>query len=318
MNRRYGGKELAKVLIYFGLIHEVSSSTFNIMCVFHNDINPSMRVDLNDGSFYCFACEASGNALDFIKYLKPELDDLQAGMLLEKILNSNEIKKLNIRYKKKRKTLYKDAINKAKDFYYGLLDTDWYNLRTREEQQVLEYMKKRGFDEHALTVAHCKVNYDIAYPMVFPILDNGRFKGWVCRTTHKNVEKKRKYLYNEGFHKRVTLCGEYSENCIPCVCEGFMDYLSIKTRGGVKNVVALLGWHISDEQVNLLKQKGVKTVISLLDNDECGMKGTEYLKKFFNVIPFEYEDGIKDAGDMTPEQLKKGLKKARKAAKSYA
>jgi DNA primase len=71
-----------------------------------------------------------------------------------------------------------------------------------------------------------------------------------------HVEKKRKYLYNEGFRKRDTLCGTYEENCIPYICEGFMDYLSLKTRGHIKNVVAILGWHISDEQVNKLKQKG--------------------------------------------------------------
>ena len=101
MIRTYGGKELAKVLIYFGLIADVVSSDFNIICPFHNDINPSMRIDLQDGSFFCFGCEAKGNALDFVKLALPKLNDLQCCVTLEKILNSNEVRKMNVRYKKK-------------------------------------------------------------------------------------------------------------------------------------------------------------------------------------------------------------------------
>ena len=77
MNRTYGGKELAKVLIYFGLGGDVHSSDFNIICPFHEDINPSMKISLNDGSFFCFGCEAKGNVLEFIKMVYPELNDLQ-------------------------------------------------------------------------------------------------------------------------------------------------------------------------------------------------------------------------------------------------
>ena len=78
MTREYGGKDLAKVLIYYGIISEVVSSDFNIICPFHDDINPSMRICLDDGSFFCFGCEAKGNVLDFVKKANPELNDLQS------------------------------------------------------------------------------------------------------------------------------------------------------------------------------------------------------------------------------------------------
>ena len=41
------------------------------------------------------------------------------------------------------------------------------------------------------------------------MIDNGKFKGWVCRTTDKDIEKKRKYLYNKGFRRAETLVGSY-------------------------------------------------------------------------------------------------------------
>ena len=94
-----------------------------------------------------------------------------------------------------------------------------------------------------------------------------------------------------------------------------MDYLSLKTRGHIKNVVAILGWHISDEQVNKLKQKGITTVISALDNDECGIKGTEYLKRFFNVIRFDYPADKKDVGEMSEEEIKAAKQRSRRVRK---
>lgn len=311
MTREYGGKELAKVLIYYGLIADVVSSDFNIICPFHEDINPSMRVCLTDGSFFCFGCEAKGNALDFVRKVHPELNELQACVLLEQILNSDEVKKLNVKYKKKRRLQNKQALNEAHDYYYGLRTVDWNDIHTKEEHEVLQYMKQRGFNERALNIAQCRTNYNIAYPFIFPILDNGEFKGWVGRTMNKYVEKKRKYLYNDGFRKRDTLCGNYEQNKVVFICEGFMDYLSLRTRGHLKNVVAILGWHISDEQVQKLKDKGVTTVVSALDNDNAGNKGTEYLKQFFHVIRFAYPDGIKDAGEMSEQQLKTAIRRTK-------
>lgn len=315
MVRTYGGKELAKVLIYYGLIADVVSSDFNIICPFHEDINPSMRICLDDGSFFCFGCGAKGNALDFVRKVHPELNELQVCVLLEQILNSDEVKKLNVKYKKKRRINNRQALNEAHDYYYGLRTVDWNNIYTKEEQEVLQYMKQRRFDARALNIAQCKTNYNIAYPFLFPILDNGEFKGWVGRTMNKYVEKKRKYLYNDGFRKRDTLCGNYEQNKIVFICEGFIDYLSLRTRGHIKNVVAILGWHISDEQVQKLKDKGVTTVVSALDNDKAGNKGTEYLKKFFHVVRFEYPEGVKDAGEMSEQDLKKAIRRTRRAYK---
>jgi len=36
------------------------------VCPFHNDRNPSMKVDMR---FHCFACQADGDAVDFVSRL---------------------------------------------------------------------------------------------------------------------------------------------------------------------------------------------------------------------------------------------------------
>lgn len=315
MIRAYGGKELAKVLIYYGIISDVVTSDFNINCPFHNDPKPSMRINLSEGTYFCFGCGLFGNAYDFVRNANPELNELQCCVLLEKILNSNEIKKLNIQYQKKHKKQRKQALIEAHDYYYGLRTVDWNKVETKEQQDVLDYMMQRGFDKRALNVSKCKVNCNVAYPIIFPILDNGTFKGWVCRTTNKYVEKNRKYLYNDGFRKRDTLCGTYSEGSIPYICEGYMDYLSLKTRGHLKNVCALLGWHMSDEQMEKLKQKGITTVVSALDNDKSGIKGTALLEKYFHVVRFPYPEGIKDTGEMSEKQIEVAKRKVERRLK---
>lgn len=304
----YDGEKLAKVLIYYGIVQGVESSEFNVICPFHGDINPSMRINLSDGTYFCFGCGASGTALDFVKSAE-NIDDLQAAIRVEQIMRSDQIKKLNVKFRKKRRKNLRRELIKAEDYYYGLKKIDWAEELTEEQKQIYKYMHDRGFTRKDLNVAQCRENYSIAYPFIFPILDNGTFKGWVARTNRKQVEKKRKYLYNEGFSKRTTLCGEYEKNCIPVVCEGYMDYLTFRTKGRNKNTVALLGWHISDEQTKKLKEKGITTVISALDNDPSGEKGTEYLKRFFHVIRFRFPEGCKDANDMKGYQIRKELRR---------
>lgn len=309
MKRKYDGTDLAKVLIYFGFIAETEKSVFNIVCPFHNDINASLRINLQEGTYFCFGCEESGNAVDFVNKMYPELNELQSCLKLEKIIKSNEIRKVQITIKRKTKKRSRQALFEAQDYYYGLLKTNWKEVEDETSKQIVSYMNERGFTEKDLQLAKCKENkYNIAYPFIFPILDNGEFKGWVSRTMNKYVEKKRKYLYNDGFVKRETLCGNYEKGKVIFICEGYFDYLSLRTKGHIKNVVAILGWHISDGQVNKLKKIGVKKVVSALDSDEKGEQGTKYLKKFFEVERFPFPEGVKDAGEMTEKQMQKSLK----------
>ena len=120
----------------------------------------------------------------------------------------------------------------------------------------------------------------------------------------KDIEARRKYLYNEGFSRASTLVGDYGSEKYVFVVEGYMDRAKF-LQFGVTNVVAILGWKMSEEQERKLKEKGITDVISALDNDECGRKGTKYLKSIFNVTRFTYLKGIKDPGDMTEDKFKK-------------
>lgn len=303
-----GGIELAKVLMYYGFIQSTQQEQ-KIVCPFHKDVNPSMKIDLNKGTFFCFGCALSGDAYTFTQLMNPHLNDLEAMLKFYKILKSKRVNKVKLPDRYKETQSDEELYNKAHDFYYGLSQPDWMLDNYQEVKETRKYMLQRGFDPETLNKCGARVTYQNAYPLVFPMLDNGIFKGWVCRTTNPEVEKKRKYLYNKGFKRLTTLVGNYTGCKYVFVVEGYMDWLKF-VQYGVTNVVAVLGWKMTIPQENALRQAGVKCIISALDNDECGRMGTEYLKtRFKNVIRFRYLKGIKDVGQTSLKEFTKMYKK---------
>lgn len=300
-----GGNELAKVLHYYGLLED--SNEFKIICPFHADINPSMKIDLTTGTFFCFGCNVSGDALKFVMLANPKLDDLEACLLYFKILKSDKVKLIKAAKGKGRiKQDNKLALDIAHDYYYGLKTIDWKEASCPEK----DYMLNRGFTAKTLNECKAKLTYNNSYPIIFPMIDMGSFRGWVCRTDKKSIEEKRKYLYNEGFSRSNTLVGDYDSKAVMLV-EGYMDGLKAR-QYGAKKVAAILGWKITALQVAKLKEQGVECIISALDNDKCGKDGTKYLKQFFKVVRFQFPDGVKDPGEMTAQQFAVANEKTKK------
>lgn len=296
---KIGPNELAKVLYYYHLLD--GSGEFKIVCPFHEDVNASMKINLYDGSFYCFGCGATGDALKFVKLANKSNDELESVFKYHKIIRSKKTYnvKINEHNTIKKREVDEDALVIADDYYSGLKTINW----KKEKAIETEYMLKRGFDPISLNNCGAKLTYNDSYPIIFPMKDMGVFKGWVCRTMDKKIEQRRKYLYNKGFSRANTLVGTYSNETVMLV-EGYMDWLKMK-QNGVKYVAAILGWKATDEQIKKLKSLGVKTIISALDNDHCGEKGTKHLQNHFDVIRFKFPKGVKDPGDMNKETFKK-------------
>ncbi len=307
-NIKSGGNELAKVLWYYNLIPDTASLTQKIVCPFHDDVNPSMIVNFEDGSWFCFGCGLTGDAVKFVKLMESKqnhVNDLKAYKKYLQILKSNKCSNIKLDIAQvKQKPLQRDLYNEAYDYYHGLKKVNWRDSGESEVDDAKTYMIQRGFTPKALHKCGAKITYNRSYGLIFPMLDNGKFKGWVCRTMIKSIEEKRKYLYNEGFSRATTLVGDYGVKDYVIVVEGYMDRLKF-IQFGEENVVAILGWKMSPQQIQKLKDKGINKVISALDNDVCGKKGSEYLKNYFEVTRFTYLKGIKDPGEMTKDLFDK-------------
>lgn len=319
MTDRGQGTNLAKVLWYYNLIPGTTSLSQKIVCPFHKDVNPSMIVNLEDGSWFCFGCNLTGDAIKFVKLMEAKyngLNDLQAYKKYLQILKSNKCSGIKLKGPLvKHKPLQRQLYNEAYDYYYGLRKVNWINSDEPEVVSARDYMRKRGFNSTTLNKCGAKVTYNNNYGLIFPMLDSGKFKGWVCRTMVKSVEEKRKYLYNEGFSRATTLVGDYGTKDYVFVVEGYMDRLKF-IQFGEDNVVAILGWKMSPQQMQKLKDKGITKIISALDNDDCGKKGTEFLKKHFEVTRFTYLKGVKDPGEMTQESFNKMFARTMKQFKN--
>lgn len=299
------GMNLAKVLWYYNLLPDAHASTQKIICPFHQDANPSLLVNLEDGTWYCFGCNRSGDAAKFVSCMEKGLSDLQALKKYHEILKSDKCSDFTpSQFAKRRRKPRSELYAQAYDYYHGLKRVDWRRDDEEEVAKARQYMKHRGFSTATLNKVKAKVTYNNSYGIIFPMLDNGKFRGWVCRTMVKEIEQRRKYLYNEGFSRATTLVGDYGSKDYVFVVEGYMDRLKF-VQCGYDNVVAILGWRITDEQVQKLKDKGITTVVSALDNDECGKRGTKYLGRFFKVVRFTYLKGLKDPGDMTQPMFDK-------------
>lgn len=289
-----------------------------IVCPFHADVNPSMLVNLYEGNFYCFGCNVSGDAFKFVKLVNKELDDLECLKKYFEILKSKKARKVKLENnaKPKERSTDTESLDKAKDYFFGLKTIDWNTDLQDETEECYRYMKERGFNANILNKANAKITYNNSYPIIFPMFDNKEFKGWVCRTNDPVLSKKRKYLYNEGFSRSTTLVGNYSNTDTVVLCEGFMDMLKLKMFG-IKKVAAILGWKVSENHIDKLKKNGVKYIVSALDNDECGKKGTRFLKNHFKVIRWQYLKEIKDPGEMNKSDFLKMYKKTKKLVKEF-
>ena len=290
------------VLKYYGIFED--QELYKIVCPFHGDLNPSMQINLNKSFFYCYGCGIHGSTFELVKAFEPTLSTFEVYRKVAEIVKGNTGQK-NIAASAepsfKSKVSYREGIGLARDFYYNLPKTNWFKV-DEDAFGIKMYMNKRGFKTSTLNKVQAKATYNKLYPIVFPMFDNGVFRGYVMRTDDPNVEGERKYMYNKGFKRRITLPGDYKYHTVVLV-EGFLDMLKAK-QIGIKYVVAVLGWKLTGEQLEKLKKAGVKTIICALDNDDAGNKGYKYLKRVCSINKLKlyrlrYPKSMKDMGDVS-------------------
>lgn len=308
------------LLKYFGIFQP--QDKYKIVCPFHADQNASLQINVSDAFFFCYAgCGAQGSSLELYKNFykvnhpdKPFVSDLQASMAISKIVGSKFTidSKSALRSAYKAKESYRQEINQAREYYYNLPIPCWYkpskiDAISDESFTCRSYMNGRGFSNKILTQFQAKPSMNKYYPIVFPLLENGIFRGYVMRTFDKEIEQQRKYMYNRGFKRQNALPGSFKNTDTVICVEGYFDLIKAN-QVGAKNVVCFLGWKASENQLQKLKKNKVKTIICALDNDEAGNKGYKYLKRIskqygFKIKRLRYPKGIKDFGDIKQESI---------------
>lgn len=280
-----------------------------VVCPFHADKNPSMKLDIQTGSFYCFGCKSSGSIFTFVM----KMDNIPFAEAVQKLASIAGVQvqadsPAAIRRENEKNSIY--ALYKLLNDYFV---ENLQNKSSRESIEALEYIHRRGFTDD--TIKEFGLGFAPSDPtfvrnfalknnfneyiisrsglfsssgysyfqnrITFPIYSrNGKIVAFSARTM-KNDDNIPKYINSSetvAFSKKMEFFGfhqaqsAFKNKEIPVICEGNFDVLALH-QSGVKSAVATCGTALSNEQCLLLRRYSEK-VKTFFDSDDAGCKAT--------------------------------------------
>jgi DNA primase len=282
------------------------------LCPFHNEKTPSFTVSDEKQIFHCFGCHTGGNVFKFLMEYK-KISFVEAAQELAEQLGIPLEYEESAGYEEQQteqETLYDVNTEAAKYFLNNLLnDAEGEGVRKYLQERNIKTQTIRAFGlgytlrgwENFINFAKGKkidldkaVNlgligksddgryYDkLPGRLIFPIFSpNGRvvaFAGRILDPEEKGAKyinspesliySKSKILYGLSFAK-----DEIRRLNKAILVEGYMDLISLY-QSGIKNVVAVSGTALTDDQVQLLSRY-TKDVVLLFDSDTAGIKAS--------------------------------------------
>ena len=274
------------------------------VCPFHDDHSPSMSVSSEKQIYKCFSCGATGNVFTFVSEYENVSFIEAVKIVADKCGMSLSVDTFNSKVPQVFKEEH-EIMDLAQKFFMNNLRTDsgkealkYLKERGIDEDIIKEFgiglsldsndtlftlLSKKGYDKKKLMdIGLINVINDKTYDMfsrriTFPLWDkDGNIVGFSARIYRgeKDVSKYMNSRESKIFKKGETLYNYHKAKDVAkrekqiIVVEGFMDAIRISTTG-IKNVVALQGTAMTQDQINLLKKLRVK-VILCLDNDNAG------------------------------------------------
>ena len=284
---------------------EQKGRNYFALCPFHDDHNPSMSISPDKQIYTCFVCGAHGNVFNFVMDYE-HVSFIDAVKMIGRRVGVNI--DLPTHYKKPKEKGLEDLYNIydiANKFYQN-------NLSTKEGNDAREYLSNRDFKEDVIkefgiglslnnklsSMLLKKYDKDILIRsgicnesggnifdafterIMFPRWDiDGNvvgFSGRIYKTKdsskyvnskESDIFKKGKLIYN--YHRAKE---EVRKKKFVLVVEGFMDVIALY-KVGIKNVVAMMGTAVTNEQANLLKRLSTN-IFLCFDGDSAGNMAT--------------------------------------------
>jgi len=281
------------------------------LCPFHNEKTPSFTVSEEKQIFHCFGCHTGGNVfkflmefqkISFVESVQQLADQLGITIDYEQAGYSEQQTEQEIYYDINTETakyfsnlLLNDDEGKFAREYFQKRNIKTQTMRTfglgyalRGWENFINFSKEKGFDEDKIIALGLvgrnkegRVYDKFSGRIIFPIFSpNGRVVAFAGRILD-DKEKSAKYLNSPEslvYIKGRTLYGlSHAKDDIrkldkAILVEGYMDLISLY-QNGAKNVVAVSGTALTDDQVQLLSRY-TKNVVLLFDSDTAGIKAS--------------------------------------------
>src|SRR3990170_6039134 len=280
------------------------------LCPFHSEKTPSFTVSEDKQIFHCFGCHAGGNIYKFLMEYE-KISFIEAVQEVAARVGINlEYEEDTTDKDSEQEILYELNVQAARYFSDNLLNSPAGEIARKyfQERKIkpqimrafglghalngwenfVEYAKSQKIDlERAIQLGLIGQQNDgrlfdkFSDRIIFPIFSaNGRVIAFAGRIL-ENKEGAAKYLnspesmiYVKG---RVLYGLSFSKDEIrkldkAILVEGYMDLISLY-QNGIKNVVAVSGTALTDDQVQLLSRY-TKNVVLLFDADVAGIKAS--------------------------------------------
>jgi len=281
------------------------------LCPFHNEKTPSFTVSEEKQIFHCFGCHTGGNVFKFLMEFQ-KISFVEAVQhLADQLGITIDYEQTGYTEQQTEQEIYYDINTETAKYFSNLLLNDdegkfareYFQKRNIKPQTMrifglgyalrgwenfLNFSKEKGFDEDKVVALGLagrnkdgKVYDKLSGRIIFPIFSpNGRVVAFAGRILD-DKEKTAKYLNSPEslvYIKGKTLYGlshakdEIRKIDKAILVEGYMDLISLY-QSGVKNVVAVSGTALTDDQVQLLSRY-TKNVVLLFDSDVAGIKAS--------------------------------------------
>ncbi|MGA7722527.1 MAG: DNA primase [Ignavibacteriaceae bacterium] len=330
---------------------------FTGLCPFHNEKTPSFTVSEDKQIYHCFGCHSGGNVFKFImEYEKISfIESVQElaqryGITIEsgEEASSERQSEQEILYDLNTEAaiFFSDNLLKHSD---GEIARDYFQKRKVKLQTMRKFglgYSLPGWDNFVAYAQDKKLDLERAVflgligqskdgrlydrfsgRIIFPIFSpNGRVVAFAGRILEGKDANNAKYLnspessiYTKG---RILYGLSFAKDEIrkldkAILVEGYMDLISLH-QAGIKNVVAVSGTALTEEQVQLLSRY-TKNVVLLFDADTAGIKASMrsielLLRKDMEIkiasLPAG-EDPDSYVNNFGPEKFDEVIKKAR-------
>ena len=276
------------------------------LCPFHNDHSPSLIVSKDKQIFSCFRCQITGNVFSFImQYENVSFQEAIQAVAKKIGYNLKVTGDATNQVHKKEYEIY----NLATKYYINNLNTNdgipakkylesrginediikefKIGLATNHPRNLYQLLTKKGYpledlDSLGLINKSGSEIYDVfSSRIMIPITNfngevvaftgriyNGENTAKYLNTKETKIFRKSNILFNYANAKRAI-----REKGEIIIVEGNMDAIMVSAKG-IKNVVALMGVALSNEQIKEINKLKARVVL-MLDNDEAGLEATK-------------------------------------------